>query len=59
MLTKQFYLYRKRMRGRAQNLKAPSNLMAGTLEKQITAFHQQIFSSNKYAFINSVNLHQN
>lgn len=27
--------------------------MAGTLEK-ITAFHQQIFSSNKYAFINSV-----
>jgi len=32
--------------------------MAGTLEK-ITAFHQQISSSNKYAFINSVNLHQN
>lgn len=32
-------------------------LMAGTLEK-ITAFHQQIFSSNKYVFINSVNLHQ-
>lgn len=31
--------------------------MAGTLEK-ITAFHQQIFSSNKYVFINSVNLHQ-
>lgn len=31
--------------------------MAGTLEKS-TAFHQQIFSSNKYAFINSVNLHK-
>jgi len=31
--------------------------MAGNLEK-ITAFHSQIFSSNKYVFINSVNLHQ-
>lgn len=58
MLAKEFYLYRKLMRDRAQNHKAPSNLMAGTPEK-ITAFRQQIFSSNKYAFINSVNLHQN
>lgn len=31
--------------------------MAGTLKK-ITAFHQQILSSNKYAFINSVHLQQ-
>ena len=56
MLTKQLYLYKKCMRDCAENHKAPSNLMADTLGK-ITAFHQQIFSSNKYAFINNVNLH--
>lgn len=57
-LLSNFYLYIENVKGVVKMTKLLQNLMAGTLEKNNSIPSTIFFSSNKYVFINSVNLHQ-